>query len=77
MVALSTSSNDVPALPAPPGIESNFTDPPSLLGWVLGVGITTIVLMVVMVGIRIYTKAKLVKQMHREDRKHIAFGKPS
>jgi hypothetical protein len=52
----------------PPGGEMpNFTDPPSLHRWTLGVGITSMVLMTLAVTVRIYTKAVVVRDVRHED----------
>lgn len=58
---------DMPALTPPAGVESNFNDPVTLLPAVYGVVITSIVLMTSAVGIRVYTKAALMKEMRLDD----------
>ncbi|KAG6358121.1 hypothetical protein INS49_014005 [Diaporthe citri] len=58
---------DMPVIPPPNGTTSNFDDPPSLYEATLGVGITSMVIMTVAVGIRTYTKAVILKDMKHED----------
>lgn len=58
---------DIPALAPPAGVNSNFDDPVTMLPAVYGVAITSIILMTIAVGVRIYTKAFVSKQMRTED----------
>ncbi|KAK3934188.1 hypothetical protein QBC46DRAFT_400496 [Diplogelasinospora grovesii] len=59
---------DIPAMQPPPGLQSNFDNhPASLFPVILGVGVSTMVLMTIAVGIRIYTKSMILKDMRREE----------
>ncbi|VUC31888.1 unnamed protein product [Clonostachys rosea] len=62
-----TSSNDTPAADPPPGVTPNFVNPPSLHSVNVGIGITCLVLMIVVVGVRTYTKAAILRDMRHED----------
>lgn len=58
---------DVPVIPRPDGMESNFDNPPSLHAWTLGVGSTCMAVMTIAVTIRTYTKAVILRNMQHED----------
>ncbi|OTA81548.1 hypothetical protein M434DRAFT_37508 [Hypoxylon sp. CO27-5] len=58
---------DVPAAPPPPGVISNFVNPPSLHAATVGVGVTTMVLLTLFIGIRTYTKSWIMKDFQHED----------
>lgn len=58
---------DFPAMLPPPGEVSNFVDPESLHSVVFGVGVSTMILMVTALGIRIFTKAVLMKAVRIEE----------
>uniref|UniRef100_A0A8H7NLW4 Rhodopsin domain-containing protein n=1 Tax=Bionectria ochroleuca TaxID=29856 RepID=A0A8H7NLW4_BIOOC len=62
-----TASNDTPAADPPPGVTPNFVNPPSLHSVNLGVSIACLVLMIVVVGVRTYTKAVILRDMRHED----------
>ncbi|KAI0111794.1 putative integral membrane protein PTH11 [Daldinia grandis] len=66
-MASSLSTEDAPALQPPPGIQSNFVDPPSFNTATLIVGIISMVTMALAVGIRTYTKVVIIKEMKHED----------
>ncbi|KAK1750506.1 hypothetical protein QBC47DRAFT_393605 [Echria macrotheca] len=59
--------DDIPAMQPPAGQVSNFVDPPSLHPIVFGVGLSTMILMVTALGIRIFTKAVLMKAVRAEE----------
>jgi len=61
------SINDIPAMFPPPGRKSNFEDPENMHSLVFGVAVATIILMTTALGIRIYTKAFLLKEMRAEE----------
>ncbi|KAI0852739.1 hypothetical protein F5Y00DRAFT_272397 [Daldinia vernicosa] len=61
------STEATPALEPPPGIQSNFVDPPSFNTATLIVGIISMVTMTLAVGIRTYTKLAIMKDMKHED----------
>ncbi len=58
---------DLPAMLPPPGHTPNYVDPETMHPIVLGIGITSIVLMVIAVLIRVYTKAVIMKDMRVEE----------
>lgn len=58
---------DVPALPPPDGVHSNFVNPPSLNEVTFGIGILSLAIMTISVGVRTYTKAVILKEMQHED----------
>ncbi|KAK0615336.1 hypothetical protein B0T17DRAFT_497692 [Bombardia bombarda] len=58
---------DTPSIPPPPGIVSDFVDPPSYHAVTMGVGIASCVIMTVSVGIRTWTKAVILRDMRHED----------
>lgn len=62
-----TASNDTPAADPPPGVTPNFVNPPSLHSVNLGVSIACLILMIVVVGVRTYTKAAILRDMRHED----------
>ncbi|KAF2871201.1 hypothetical protein BDV95DRAFT_56740 [Massariosphaeria phaeospora] len=56
-----------PAMQPPPGVESNFVDPPSILTSSYAVVPLCIVIATIFVGIRIYTKAIILRKVVTED----------
>lgn len=56
---------NAPALAPPPGIIPNFTDPPNLHR--TGVAVQALLLSTFAVAIRIYTKARIMRQMAAAD----------
>ncbi|PVH92218.1 hypothetical protein DM02DRAFT_605614 [Periconia macrospinosa] len=67
MLSDSSPSAELPALSPPPNVTSNFTDPPSLMPWIIAVLVVTMILMFAVVGIRVFTRVKLVKEWRLED----------
>ncbi|KAI0888124.1 uncharacterized protein GGS22DRAFT_185504 [Annulohypoxylon maeteangense] len=59
--------SQLPALEPPAGVVPNFIDPFTFYPWILAIGLISIVLMTAAVGIRIYTKAVILKSMKHED----------
>lgn len=59
--------SNFPAMLSPSGDPPNFDNPESLHSVVFAIGVGTIVLMTTALGIRIYTKAILLKEMRVED----------
>ncbi|KAK0638544.1 hypothetical protein B0T16DRAFT_337567 [Cercophora newfieldiana] len=66
-MATTFSFDGIPAMLPPPGRQTNFEDPENLHSFVFGVAVTTIILMTTALGIRIYTKAVLLKEMRAEE----------
>lgn len=58
---------DTPAMPPPDGLKSNFVDPPDYYALTLGIGTASMVIMVVSVYMRSYTKAIIMKDFRHED----------
>jgi hypothetical protein len=58
---------DIPVIDPPPGVKSNFENPDSLHAVTLGIGVVSILIMSLVVGIRTYTKLVLLKNMAHED----------
>ncbi|KAK5655663.1 hypothetical protein OQA88_5596 [Cercophora sp. LCS_1] len=58
---------DIPAMMPPPGQTSNFDDPETLHSTVFGVGVATMVLMTTALGIRIFTKGFVLREMRAEE----------
>ena len=56
-----------PAHPPPPGVQSNFVDPPTLDGVILANKIICMVVGGVAVLIRLYTRVMLIKSINLED----------
>ncbi|GAB1313747.1 hypothetical protein MFIFM68171_03957 [Madurella fahalii] len=59
--------NDIPAMSPPPGRTSNFNDPETMHPVVLGVAVSTMVLMTMAVMVRVYTKGVILKDMRLEE----------
>ncbi|KAK3686135.1 hypothetical protein B0T22DRAFT_467399 [Podospora appendiculata] len=58
---------DIPAMAPPPGSESNFVDPETMHPVVLGVAIATMTLVVMTVGIRVFVKGFVLRDLRLED----------
>ncbi|KAF2260811.1 hypothetical protein CC78DRAFT_446529, partial [Lojkania enalia] len=56
-----------PVMPPPPGITSNFVDPPTLMPTVIAVSVLVLTLMTLFVGARAYVKIVLLRKNHIED----------
>ncbi|KAF2678035.1 hypothetical protein K458DRAFT_395333 [Lentithecium fluviatile CBS 122367] len=67
MLSESSSLNDIPALAPPPHVTSNFTNPPTIMAWIIGVAVTTMVLMLAAIVIRLFTRLVLLKEWWLED----------
>ncbi|KAK3324969.1 hypothetical protein B0H66DRAFT_587829 [Apodospora peruviana] len=61
------SIDDIPAMQPPLGVQPNFDNPETLHPVVVGVAIATMIAMVIVVGIRIFTKAYLMREMKVEE----------
>jgi hypothetical protein len=59
--------SSIPAMQPPPGMESNFDNPETMYPIVLGVAIATMTLMTIVVAIRIFTKAFIMRDMRIEE----------
>lgn len=64
---------DIPAIPPPEGMESNFIDPASMHPLVLGTGIASMTVMTTAVCIRTYTKMVVFKDVKHEDSAYFRF----
>ncbi|KAI0466917.1 glutathione S-transferase [Xylaria cf. heliscus] len=62
-----TASPDAPIAPPPNGTYSNFINPPSLHAATVAAGVTTMVSLTVLVGVRTYTKFCIMKDAKHED----------
>lgn len=58
---------ELPAASPPPGLQPNFSDPPTQVPTILGVGIAFLTLAFLCFSIRIYTKVALVKRWKWDD----------
>ena len=56
-----------PALAAPPGVISNFSDPPSSYDAAVAINIVFLVLSTLTLAMRIYTKVRIIHQMALAD----------
>ena len=56
-----------PALAPPPGVVPNFVDPPNLYRTGVAVQIVTLILSTFAVAMRLYTKARMMRQMAAAD----------
>ena len=63
----SPAFDNVPAMPPPDGVASNFTDPCSEADVTLVVGATFLVLATIAVTARLFTKLRIVKKIDIED----------
>lgn len=72
---MTTTQNpqEIPALPPPEGMHSDFDSPISMYTTILGLGITCIIILVISVGIRTYTKAVILKDLKHEDGTYLHF----
>lgn len=59
--------DNTPALGAPPGQVNNLVNPPSLFAVDLVACYVSLALVLVLFGVRVYTKACLLKQWYIED----------
>lgn len=59
--------NTTPALRPPPGVDSNFEDPPTLMTAVVATAVVVLVLTTLFVGLRAYIKSTITRQHHAED----------
>jgi hypothetical protein len=66
-MAVTNITYNTPAMQPPGNAKPNFDDPPSLRPWILGLGVTCIVLMMTAVGVRTFTKAVILKSVKHED----------
>ena len=65
---------NIPAMPPPPGVESNFDNPPSLALHLIVVNAVFLPLMVIAVGIRLYVRVFIAKAPGWDDCKLVANG---
>ena len=57
----------IPAGQPPSGVQPNFTDPPTQVPVILGVGIAFFILAILCFSIRIYTKLAIAKNWKWDD----------
>ncbi|KAK4160574.1 hypothetical protein QBC43DRAFT_359286 [Cladorrhinum sp. PSN259] len=57
----------IPAMPPPPGVTSNFENPETMHAFVSNTAVSTMAFIFVVVAIRIYTKALIMKEMKIEE----------
>ncbi|KAF2176497.1 hypothetical protein K469DRAFT_607173 [Zopfia rhizophila CBS 207.26] len=67
MLSNITSFDEQPAFTPPPDVLSNFTNPPTLMTWIIGVAVSRIVLMIAAMTARLYTRVVLMKEWWQED----------
>lgn len=72
-MATQVNPEDIPAIPPPEGMESNFVNPPSMYPLLLGIGITCMFIMTTAVCIRTYTKLVILKKFNHEDSMYLCF----
>lgn len=65
--AVSTSPYDKPAHETPPGVDPNYDNPVTLMGWIIGVGVSSMGLMLLAMVARMFTKLFLMKEWRHED----------
>jgi hypothetical protein len=63
----------LPGMQPPPGQVSNFVDPPSLLAAVVAVITISSILMMVAVGLRVYSKLNSTRSFSLDDCVHFHF----
>lgn len=56
-----------PAMPAPPGAHSDFVDPPNLEAEGLVLGVFCLIISMLVVCMRMWTKTRLVRKVVLED----------
>ena len=57
----------IPIRPPPPGVQSNFVDPPSMVPATIAVGIIFIILTTLFVAIRLYANYHAVRKLALDD----------
>lgn len=57
----------IPTLKPPPGVKSNFVDPPSLANAIIAVSVVFLALMLIALTVRIYTKWILLRSLWWDD----------
>ena len=58
---------NIPAIPPPPGVVSNFENPETLASSIIGVNVTFLSLMLIVVFIRIYARSFIVRSLGWDD----------
>lgn len=67
----------LPGMPPPPGQVSNFVDPPNLLTAVVVVLTISSILMIVAVGLRVYSKLNSARSFSLDDCGYFLFKQQS
>lgn len=62
----------IPLMQPPPGVTSNFINPPSLANVIIAVQAVFLTLMLGLVILRIYTRAYLTRSLGWDDCEHFA-----
>ena len=65
-----TDLSKIPALEPPPGVIPDFVNPPSLAKTLIIVNVIFMVLMVIFVALRVYSKALVIRAMGWDDCEH-------
>lgn len=63
--------SQIPALKPPPGVKPNFVDPVSLAPAIIAVNVVFLVLMLIALVMRLYTKGILLRNLWWDDRKTV------
>lgn len=58
-----------PAMPPPPGLETNFVDPPSRQPAIIAMSAVFVSLMLLVVSVRTYTRTRILKSWGWDDSK--------
>ncbi len=67
MSSLSDLLQNYPVSPPPPGVKSNFNNPETLGATLIRINVVFITLMLVMVAVRIYSKARITRTLWWDD----------
>ena len=66
-MAASIDLETTPAAPAPPGVQFNLIDPPTMWPYTVGLCSAAFVMTVPLVLIRVFTKMHIIKRFDLED----------
>jgi hypothetical protein len=67
---MNSTSEPVPAFPAPPGVTPNFTNPESIASQIVLCTVLTLVFMIPFFALRMYTKKRILERIDPEDCKY-------
>lgn len=65
-----------PAAPAPPGMVNNLVDPPTMWPYTIAMVVAVLTITVPSVLVRLFTKARIQKEINWEDCMHLANDLP-